>query len=309
MTVGESIFLGKQGLRAAIYGSVAVALLLGCGSQSALTALDDTERCLDGGEFTMGSNDHYPEERTERIATVSPFCIDAYEVTNKQFAEFVLATGYVTLAERGPSREDYPDAPDNFFQPGSAVFVMPEKVDSSMPMNWWQFETGAYWRDLLGDGTSDSNLDDHPVVHVAYEDALAYANWKGRDLPTEPEWEFAARGDNAKTEYAWGAERAPGGVEQANTWQGAFPLLNSAADGFVGIAPVGSFPANSKGLYDMIGNVWEWTKSGTANKRMIKGGSYLCAPSYCARYRPAARQAQEVGLGTNHVGFRTVRRF
>ena len=270
---------------------------------------------MDGGDFTMGSNDHYAEEQLVRTATVSEFCIDTYEVTNAQFSEFVSATGYRTLAERGPSREDYPDAPVEFFQTGSAVFVMPKSGGNSMSMNWWQFREGASWRDVDGDGVDDYISGSLPVVHIAFEDAMAYAHWKGRDLPTETEWEYAARSGGKRTEFAWGDQRAPDGVEQANAWQGTFPLQNLATDGYVGIAPVGQFPPNRIGAYDMIGNVWEWTRSDPdypqpdANiRRVIKGGSYLCAPNYCARYRPAARQAQEVGLGSNHIGFRTVRR-
>lgn len=294
---------------------VAHALLAGCDSRSGLIADSEAEICLASNSFTMGSNDHYPEERPTRIATVDAFCIDTFEVTNAQFAEFVAATGYQTLAERGPSEEDYPEATAEFFKPGSAVFVMPKSVDGSIPMNWWQFKESANWRDIDGDGAADDVGANHPVVHVAYEDALAFASWRGRDLPTEAEWEYAARGEGEHTEYAWGMQRAPSGVEQANTWQGTFPLQNLATDGYVGIAPVGQFPPNRIGAYDMIGNVWEWTRSDpdftqpdAASQRVIKGGSYLCAPNYCARYRPAARQAQEVGLGTNHVGFRTVRR-
>ena len=264
----------------------------------------------------MGSNDHYPEEREERQATVGPFCIDTYEVTNEAFAEFVEATGYLTLAERGPSRADYPNAPEEFFQAGSAVFQAPEQLGDRMAsMSWWQFRPDANWRNIDGDGRSIDGLEDHPVVHIAFEDALAYAKWRGRDLPTEAEWEFAARGGQGPSAYAWGKERAPDGTEMANTWQGEFPKENMGTDGHLGTAPAGSFPANGYGLYDMIGNAWEWTKSAPGGKdsasgqqRIIKGGSFLCAPNYCARYRPAARQAQDTGLGTSHVSFRTVRR-
>ena len=264
----------------------------------------------------MGSDNHYPEERKQRLVKVESFCIDTFEVTNAEFAEFVEATGYRTVAERGPSRADYPQAPEEFFQPGSAVFQAPEKLGNRMmPMSWWQFRPDASWRNIDGKGRSTMGLENHPVVHIAFEDALAYAAWRGRDLPTESEWEFAARGGNGPTEYAWGDERAPRGVEMANTWQGQFPRENVGTDGHLGTAPAGSFPANGYGLYDMIGNAWEWTKSvpngrdtGREQKRVIKGGSFLCAANYCARYRPAARQAQDTGLGTNHIGFRTVRR-
>lgn len=276
----------------------------------------DAERCLEGGEFTMGSNNHYPEERKERRVTVGPFCIDTFEVTNDAFARFIEETGYLTVAERGPSRADYPNAPEKFFQAGSAVFQPPEQLGDRMStMSWWQFRPDANWQNIDGEGRSIEGLEHHPVVHIAFEDAMAFANWRGRDLPTEAEWEFAARGGEGPSEYAWGSERAPEGHEMANTWQGQFPRVNVRADGHLGTAPAGSFPANGYGLHDMIGNAWEWTKTtpdgmglASGQQRIIKGGSFLCAPNYCARYRPAARQAQDTGLGTSHIGFRTVRR-
>ena len=166
-----------------------------------------SERCLDGGEFLMGSNRHYPEEREERTVRVHSFCIDIFEVTNAQFAEFVAATAYLTLAERGPAKADYPQAPPEYFKPGSAVFVMPDGNRAPAAMSWWQFKEQAYWRRPAGKGSSVDGLEEHPVVHVAYEDALAYAQWRGRDLPTEAEWEFAARGGRNGTEFAWGAGR------------------------------------------------------------------------------------------------------
>lgn len=295
-------------------------ILAACGPvpDAKLSTADDGERCIDGGTFRMGSDAHYAEEKPIRTVEVEPFCIDLYEITNDQFAEFVLATGYSTVAERGPDEKDYPNAPQEFFQPGSAIFVMPEAPSTAKASQWWQFSRGAYWRKPLGNDSSIDRRGDHPVVHIAFNDALAYARWQGRDLPTEAEWEYAARDGLVEATYAWGEERAPKGLEFANTWQGEFPLQDLAHDGYSGTAPVGRFPANNYGLYDMIGNVWEWTKddfsgpgyqqSAWSEQRVIKGGSFLCAPNYCARYRPAARQAQDTGLGTNHIGFRTVRR-
>ena len=193
------------------------------------------QRCLSGGTFVMGSDAHYAEERRARPVTVAAFCIDVHEVTQAEFATFVAATGYVTVAEKGPQRADYPNAPEEFFRPGSALFVMPSATEGLLPGSWWQFSESANWRQP--DGLSSSKpfeLSQHPVVHVAFEDALAFARWRGRDLPTEAEWEFAARGGLQGLEYAWGTERAPEGQELANTWQGAFPQQNVALDGYSG---------------------------------------------------------------------------
>ena len=295
--------------------SVSASLSTSCDSSPRLLANDSTEVCLSGGEFTFGAGASYPEERPVTRTRVPPFCIDRYEVTNAQFNQFVAQTNYVTVAERGPSNADYPQSDSELLTKGSAVFVSPGIGPNGALESWWVFREQANWRNPHGDDSDLTGKKDHPVVHIAYADAQAYAKWRGRDLPTETEWEFAARGGLDGRRYAWGDVRAPDGEERANTWQGAFPIQNLASDGFTFTAPVGSFPANGFGLYDMIGNVWEWTKttyggisSAAANKRTIKGGSFLCAPNYCARYRPAAKQAQETGLGTNHIGFRTVRR-
>ena len=282
---------------------------------------------IEGGSFLMGDDEAYPEEGPRRRVTVDGFWIDRHEVTNAQFASFVEATGYVTVAERTPPA----GAPPPFDQPGSALFTAPAPDAPGRAMGWWGFEPGANWRHPEGPESSLKDRENEPVVHIAFEDAQAYAEWAGRALPTEAQWEYAARGGLEGETYAWGGEElAPEGVHRANSWQGLFPVHNSKDDGFTGAAPVGCFEPNGFGLYDMIGNVWEWTAdwyaprhnpqavenpAGPANPRssaggeparVLKGGSYLCAPNYCMRYRPAARHAQETGLGTNHIGFRTV---
>jgi len=295
---------------------------------------------IPGGTFLMGSDRHYPEERPAHRVSVDGFWMDAHAVTNDEFARFVAATGYVTVAERTPDPADYPGAKPELLVPGSAVFRKPaHRVDLRNPYEWWAYVPGADWRHPQGPDSSIDGLGDHPVVHVAYEDALAYARWAGKDLPTEAEWEFAARGGLDGATYAWGDEFLPGGRFMANTWQGEFPIQNLALDGYEWTAPVGSFPPNGYGLYDMIGNVWEWTRDwyqeygavirsccASTNPRggereasydprtpdnriprkVIKGGSYLCAPNYCRRYRPAARLAQPVDTSTCHLGFRCV---
>ena len=271
-----------------------------------------------GGAFTMGSNVAFPEEAPEVAATVAGFWMDQTEVTNAQFAAFVAATGYRTLAERGLRMTDAADAPA---VAGSPVFRPrggPEELRSFV--NWWQFQPGADWRHPDGPDTSIAGLEQHPVVHVTYEDAQAYAKWQGTALPTEEQFEFAARSS---------ARRNAAGEFTANSWQGAFPVMNTAADGYAGTAPVGCFEANLLGLHDLVGNVWEWTTSpyfarhDSADRKthpqgfdpmqpdekavaVLKGGSYLCSPDYCMRYRPEARIGQSKGLGAAHIGFRTV---
>ncbi len=287
---------------------------------------------LAGGEFVMGNdNGHrdmdtgnahdYPEERFEHRVSVPGFWMDRHEVTNRQFARFVEATGYVTLAERQPPPEWFPPGyPIALMLPASAVFVMPENGAASVISDWWQLTPGANWRRPEGPGSSIENRMLHPVVHVAFEDAEAYTRWAGRELPTEAQWEYAARGGLDGATYTWGETFKKDGKLMANTWQGKFPLEHEVQDGFAGTAPVGCFPANGFGLYDMAGNVWEITRSGyqaqhvrAANAEVsntahvIKGGSFLCTPHYCMRYRPAARQAQEYTMSTSHVGFRTVK--
>lgn len=246
-----------------------------------------------GGSFMMGDDPHYPEEGPPRRVTVPGFWIDAHELTNAEFGRFVAATGYRTMAERAPSpAAGAPSAP------GSAVFAVPDDTDP----RWWRWMPGAQWRHPAGPGTTAGGGAE-PVVQIAYADAAAYARWAGKRLPSEAEWEYAALG---------GAKARPEpvdarGVAQANYYQGAFPAGDLGLDGYRGRAAVGCFKPNRFGLYDMIGNVWEWTSAaGSAGTGVIKGGSYLCAANYCARYRPAARQFEDRGLGTDHIGVRLV---
>lgn len=295
-----------------------------------------------GGTFHMGSDSHYPEEAPSHRVMVDPFWIDATPVTNQEFRAFVAATGHVTVAEIAPDPRDYPGALPHMLRAGSLIFNPPMgPVDHGDWSQWWKFQFGATWRKPYGAGTSIRGLDDHPVVHVAYADAAAYAAWAGKHLPTEAEWEFAAWGGRVDSEFAWGDELVPGGTHMANTWQGAFPHENTKDDGFARTSPVRSYPANNYGLFDMIGNVWEWTADFWSARhaedapkaccvpqnprggleidsydprqpairiarRVLKGGSHLCAPNYCRRYRPPARHAEPVDTSTSHVGFRCV---
>jgi formylglycine-generating enzyme len=299
---------------------------------------------IPGGTYRMGSDTHYPEEAPVHRVIVDGFWMDRTPVTNRQFRKFVNATGYVTLAEIPPDPKDYPGALPHMLKPGSLVFTPPRPpVDLRDWSQWWAFKFGANWRRPCGPRSSISGLDDHPVVHVAYKDAVAYAEWVGKELPTEAEWEFAARGGLDGAEFAWGDAFAPGNRQMANTWQGAFPHENLALDGYERTSPVTAFPVNGYGLHDMIGNVWEWTTDwysqrheGEAPKaccipanprggaqeasydprlpniriprKVLKGGSHLCAPNYCRRYRPAARHPEPVDTSTSHVGFRCVSR-
>jgi formylglycine-generating enzyme len=290
------------------------------------------------GAFRMGSDRFYPEERPVHQVTVDGFWIDTQPVTNLEFQRFVEVTGYVTLAERAPDSAAYPGVDLALLVPGSLVFHRPpQRVSLSDLRSWWRYVPGACWRHPEGPGSTLDGRAEHPVVHVAYEDAAAYAAWAGKALPTEAEWEFAARGGLDGATYVWGDEFAPGGRMMANTWQGEFPWQNLLTDGFGGTSPVGVFPANGYGLYDMAGNVWEWTSdsftphqpakaccvpstpraaappessavsSGQAiPQRVVKGGSHLCAPNYCLRYRPAARQGEAVDTSACHIGFRCV---
>jgi len=282
---------------------------------------------LSGGTFRMGSNAFYREERPVRQVSVGGFWIDAHPVTNAQFRQFIAATGYVTFSQRPVDPALYPDADPALRVPGSLVFRKPRgPVDLRDYRAWWEYVPGADWRHPEGPDSGIDDKDDHPVVHVAYDDCRAYASWAGKDLPTESEWEFAARGGLDGATYAWGDSFAPDGRLMANTWQGRFPWENLALDGYEGTSPVQAFPANGHGLRDMIGNVWEWTGSvfttpgaagntkscctpggdGPTVRRVVKGGSHLCAPNYCLRYRPAARQGEAVDTSTCHIGFRCV---
>jgi formylglycine-generating enzyme required for sulfatase activity len=303
----------------------------------------DGMRPVPGGVFRMGSDRFYPEEAPAREVRVGPFLIDAVPVTNAAFARFVEATGYRTFAEIAPDPADYPGMDPGLAQPGSLVFDPPAALANLHEVSqWWRWRIGADWRHPSGPGSDLEGLADHPVVHVAYRDAEAFARWAGKSLPTEAEWEYAARGGLEGADYAWGDDLAPGGAMLANYWQGAFPLENQALDGWRGTSPVGSFPANGHGLFDMIGNVWEWTRDWYAPaksrkpaspccipenprgglkqdsydpmdaarfpRKVVKGGSHLCAPNYCRRYRPAARHPETVDTSTSHIGFRCVRR-
>jgi sulfatase modifying factor 1 len=295
-----------------------------------------------GGTFRMGADDAYPEEAPVHRVAVDGFWIDTVPITNRQFAAFVAATGHVTFAENPPDPRNYPGAKPEMLHPGSLVFRKAKRqVDLRDWSQWWEFCLGADWRHPHGPDSSIEGLDDHPVVHIAYTDTLAYATWARKDLPTEAEWEFAARGGLDGAKFAWGDVMRPGGRIMANTWQGQFPRQNTKEDGWEGTSPVGVFPPNGFGLYDMIGNVWEWTKDwyaprheGDAAKacciphnprgadesgsfdpampniriprKVLKGGSHLCAPNYCRRYRPAARHPEAVDSSTCHIGFRCV---
>ena len=302
-----------------------------------------------GGAFLMGSNEFYPEEMPVHIARIGEFWMDEHPVTVAEFRRFIKATGHITMAETTPDPTDFPAAEPAQLVPGSLVFTPP---DRPVPLDdfrrWWSWVPGAQWRHPEGPGSTLHGLEQHPVTHVAYPDALAYAEWAGKALPTEAEWEFAARGGLEGATYAWGDEFAPRGRMMANTWQGAFPVHNDLLDGYARTSPVGKFPPNGYGLIDITGNVWEWTsddytsshapaddtseavqpapdpasccgpqleptsaqsaqhEASTLSTKVIKGGSHLCAPNYCLRYRPAARQSQTTDTSTSHLGFRCI---
>jgi formylglycine-generating enzyme required for sulfatase activity len=296
---------------------------------------------IPAGTFLMGSEDFYPEERPLREVSVAGFWMDEHPVTAAQYRRFVRETGYVTVAERPLRADDYPDADPGLLVPGSLVFVGatgPVPLDDVA--NWWEYRPGAYWKRPGGKGTTINGRDNHPVTHVALEDVEAYAGWAGKQIPTEAEWERAARGGLDGAAFAWGDEHFPEWKCMANTWQGEFPWQNLKLDGYERTSPVRSFPANGYGLYDITGNVWEWTSDWYTSvpgdqspspccapnpqvadptrrqalhapserfpRKVIKGGSHLCAPNYCLRYRPAARQAQMTDTSTSHLGFRCI---
>lgn len=291
-----------------------------------------------GGVFTMGSDRHYPDEAPLCRVHVDPFRLDRHPVTNRQFASFVEATGYRTTAEIPPDPLDYPGMAPEMIQAASLVFRQPPSGMVVAPLSWWELLPGADWRHPSGPESSTDGSGDHPVVHVTHADAAAYAAWAGLRLPTEAEWEFAARGGLDGAEYAWGDELEPNDVPRANYWRGQFPYTRETSEP-AGTSRVGSYPSNGYGLLDMIGNVWEWTAdwyspqhekrsaSGCCiprnprggreassydgavtetriGRRVLKGGSHLCAANYCQRYRPAARYPQPIDTSTSHVGFR-----
>ncbi|MEJ7913087.1 MAG: formylglycine-generating enzyme family protein [Chitinophagaceae bacterium] len=291
---------------------------------------------IKGGSFQMGSNDPaFGDAKPLHRVTLPGFWMDEHEVTNAEFAAFVKSTNYITIAERPLDPKDFPGVPLENIVPGSGVFTptaAPVPLDN--PMQWWKYVPGASWKHPQGpQGEQSTTEPNHPAVHVSYEDALAYATWAGKRLPTEAEWEYAAQGGKGNQTYYWGAELKPGGKWAANIYQGNFPDKNTGEDGFIGASPVKSFPPNAYGLYDMDGNVWEWcsdfyraayySESPSANpqgpsdsydadepgavKRVQRGGSFLCSDQYCIRYRPGSRGKGEVSSGSDNLGFRCVK--
>ncbi len=286
-----------------------------------------------GGSFWMGDN-NFPDAQPEHLVYVDGFWMDQFEVTNAQFARFVEATGYRTIAERPPDPREFPDVPPEELRPGSIVFKPPDQaVPLDDALQWWTYMPGANWRHPEGPESSLEGREKHPVVHIAWHDAVAYCEWASKRLPREAEWEFAARGGLDRQRYCWGNELRDGGRWRSNIWQGHFPNQNTAGDGFVATAPVGSFPAGGYGLYDMSGNVWEWCadwyrhdyyEHGLARnptgpdssfdplepnqpKRVQRGGSFMCSDQYCKRYVPGARGKGEPSSAASHIGFRAVR--
>lgn len=316
--------------------SVVLTIMITSTAWAAETSCPEDMVYIPGGTFKIGSDNsqRYVEERAADDVKVSSFCIDKHETTNAEFAKFVNETGYVTVAERPLSKEQFPDLPDEQRTAGSLVFQPPAEDAKQVPyLSWWHWVPGANWQHPYGPDSNINGKGSYPVVHIAYEDAQAYAKWAGKQLPAEAQWEYAARGSLKNKTFTWGDEYS---AKKANTWQGIFPFFNTKEDSYIGTAPVGSFPPNQYGLYDITGNVWEWTSDwysvGHANKahqlnptgpsqeqsfdphklgegalHVIKGGSYLCAKNYCSRYRPAARESQAPDTGTTHIGFRLVK--
>ncbi len=328
---------------------------------SADKVVADSMIWIPDGEFTMGTDDpqSYPNERPSHHVKINGFWIDKYDVTNADFRKFVEATGYVTTAEKPVDWEELkkqlpqgtPKPDDSMLQPGAMVFTPPQQaVDLSDMTGWWTWTIGANWKHPQGPGSSIEGKDNYPVVQVSWDDAAAYAKWTGKRLPTEAEWEYASRGGSTNSRYYWGNNLKEGSQFMANTFTGQFPYMNTAEDGYAGVAPVGSFPPNHYGLYDMAGNVWQWTADlyvekdhakiaaencmaaaeknhdccqGTDKKallvsnnsssgefearRVTKGGSFLCNPSYCESYRPSARRGTPYDTGMEHIGFRCVK--
>jgi formylglycine-generating enzyme required for sulfatase activity len=328
-------FRKNGGVRTVLFVYVAIALLCLSPIARAENICPAGMVLIPSGSFAIGSDDSgYREERSAADVSVDRFCMDKTEVTNAQFAEFVKATGYQTIAERPLSKEQFPDLLDEQRSPGSLVFQTARPSAKSVSvLSRWHWTTGANWRHPFGVESTIAGQESYPVVHIAYEDAVAYAKWANKSLPTEAQWEYAARGGLDGATYAWGNQYSD---QKANTWQGIFPFFNTKADGYIGTAPAGSFPPNGYGLYDITGNVWEWTSDwyhvGHASKahqtnpigakqaesfdpnkpeesalHVIKGGSYLCAPNYCSRFRPAARESEAPDTGTTHIGFRLVK--